>query len=171
MRAGTRTLLTMATLVVLLVVAVAWALSALTAPFPGKVDLPACVDTRVQQGDKVFPDQVVVSVFNAGTRGGLAGLTMKQLTDAGFVAGDSGNAPPGVRVRRAEVWSADPGSPAAKLVASRFAPGTPVTRPKGDPLGPGVVVVVGDRFRKLVPGRKKVVAGAATTICSPPATS
>lgn len=170
MRAGTRTLLTMATLVVLLVVAVAWALSALTAPFPGKVDLPACVDTRVQQGDKVFPDQVVVSVFNAGTRGGLAGLTMKQLTDAGFVAGDSGNAPPRVRVSRAEVWSENPGNPAAKLVASRFGHGVRVTKAKGDALGAGVVVIVGDRFHKVVKGKKKIVAGAATSICSPPTT-
>jgi hypothetical protein len=170
MRPGTRTLLTLASLAVLLVVAAAWGLSAVTAPFPGKVDLPTCVDTALKKGDRVFPDQVVVSVFNAGTREGLAGLTMKQLTDAGFVAGDSGNAPHKARVRRVEVWSTGRNNPAAVLVASRFGPGTRVVKARGAALGAGVVVVVGDQFKAVVQGRKTVVARAATTICSPPAT-
>jgi hypothetical protein len=170
MRPGTRTLLTLVTLGVLLVAAAAWGLSALTAPFPGKVDLPTCVATALKKGDRVFPDQVVVSVFNAGTREGLAGLTMKQLTEAGFVAGDSGNAPPKVRVPRVEVRSSQRANPAAVLVASRFGPATRVVKAKGHALGTGVVVVVGDRFKAVVPGRKTVVAHAATSICSPPAT-
>jgi hypothetical protein len=169
MRPGVRTALTMATLLVLLLVAAAWAISALTAPFPGKVDLPTCVATDVKKGEKVFPDQVVVSVFNAGTREGLAGLTMKQLTDVGFVAGDSGNAPDKASVPRAQVWTSEPRSPAVRLVASQFGPGTRVV--KGKALGPGVVVVVGDRFRTLVKAPKKLVAPRASSICSPPTTS
>ncbi len=170
MRPGAKTLLTLSSLAVLLVVATAWGLSAVTAPFPGKVDLPTCVDTALKKGDRVFPDQVVVSVFNAGTREGLAGLTMKELTEAGFVAGDSGNAPHKARVRRVEVWSSQRANPAAVLVASRFGPGTRVVKTRGQELGAGVVVVVGDRFKAVVKGRKTVVAHTATTICSPPAT-
>ena len=169
MRPGVRTALTMATLGVLLLVAAAWGFSALTAPFPGKVDLPTCVATDVQKGDKVFPDQVVVSVFNAGTREGLAGLTMTQLNDIGFVEGDSGNAPARAKVPRAEVWAAEPRNPAAALVARQYGPDTRVV--KGKPLGPGVVVVVGDRFRTLVKAPKKIVANRASSICSPPAPS
>lgn len=168
MRPGVRTALTMATLGVLLLVAAAWGFSALTAPFPGKVDLPTCVATEVEKGEKIFPDQVVVSVFNAGTREGLAGLTMKQLNDIGFVEGESGNAPARAKVSRAEVWAA-PRNPAAALVARQFGRDTPVV--KGRPLGPGVVVVVGDRFRTLVKAPKKIVADRASSICSPPAPS
>ena len=169
MRPGVRTALTMATLLVLLLVAAAWAISALTAPFPGKVDLPTCVATDVAKGEKVFPEQVVVSVFNAGTREGLAGLTMKQLTDMGFVEGDSGNAPDKANVPRAQVWTSEPRNPAVRLVASQFGPGTRVV--KGKALGPGVVVVVGDRFRTLVKAPKNVRAARDTSICSPPTTS
>jgi LytR cell envelope-related transcriptional attenuator len=169
MRPGVRTALTMATLGVLLVVAAAWAISALTAPFPGKVDVPTCVATDVKKGEKVFPDQVVVSVYNAGTREGLAGLTMKQLSDVGFVEGESGNAPARAQVLRAQVWASDPRNPAVRLVASQFGPKTTVTR--GRALGPGVVVVVGDRFRTLVRAPRKVVAAGDSSICSPPAPS
>jgi hypothetical protein len=169
MRPGVRTALTMATLGVLLLVAAAWAISALTAPFPGKVEVPTCVATDVKKGEKVFPDQVVVSVYNAGTREGLAGLTMRQLTQLGFVEGESGNAPTRARVARAEVWASQPSNPAARLVASQFGPRTPVIR--GKALGPGVVVVVGDRFRTLVKAPERVVAERSSSICSPPATS
>ncbi len=166
MRAGTRTALTLATLAVILLVAAAWGISALTAPFPGKVDLPTCVATDVAKGTKVFPDQVVVSVFNAGNREGLAGLTMRQLTTANFVAGNSGNAPDRAKVPRAQIWSSEPGNPAVQLVARQFRPKARVV--KGKALGPGVVVVVGDGFRTLVKGPKRVVAKRASTICSPP---
>lgn len=169
MRAGTRTALTLATLGVVLVVAAAWGLSALTAPFPGKVELPTCVDTEVEKGERVFPEQVVVSVFNAGTREGLAGLTMKQLTDTGFVEGDRGNAPDKADVRRIEVWSSEPRNPAVQLVARQFGPPAAVVR--GKALGAGVVVVVGDRFRTLVKGPRKVVAVRDSTICGPPPVS
>jgi hypothetical protein len=169
MRPGVRTALTMATLGVLLLVAAAWGISALTAPFPGKVDLPTCVATDVRKGEKVFPEQVVVSVFNAGTREGLAGLTMKQLNDVGFVEGDSGNAPAKAQVPRVQVWSTEPRNPAVRLVAEQFGPSTRVV--KGKSLGPGVVVVVGDGFRTLVKAPKKIVAARASSICSPPAPS
>ena len=112
MRPGVRTALTMATLGVLLLVAAAWAISALTAPFPGKVDVPTCVATDVTKGEKVFPDQVVVSVYNAGTREGLAGLTMRQLTQLGFVEGESGNAPePGQGARGPRSGPRSPATP------------------------------------------------------------
>jgi hypothetical protein len=96
---------------------------------------------------------------------------MKQLTEAGFVAGDSGNAPPRLRVPRVRIWSSEPDNPAALLVASRFGPGTRVVKARGKALGAGVVVVVGDRFNAVVKGQKKIVARASTSICSPPSSA
>lgn len=166
MRQGVKSAATMVVLGLLLLIGGAWGWSALTEPFPGKADLPTCVDTSISAGDKVYPSQVTVSVFNAGTREGLAGRTMGLFTDQGFGAGDSGNAPHGTSVSRAEIWTKQPTSPAVLLVASKLGPGTKIVRRNAT--GAGVVVMVGDAFNKLAKGKGKVTAREDTTICSPP---
>ena len=65
--------------------------------------------------------EVQVSVFNAGTRNGLAGQTLDTLEAAGFRAGDAGNAPSSAEVRRALVWTTQPNDYSARLVALRSA--------------------------------------------------
>ena len=161
-----RTGVTLAVLALLLVLGAAWGWSALTEPLPkaGAEPTGPCVETEVTAGSRVGPRQVLVSVLNAGTQEGLAGRTMKQLTQAGFGEGVSGNAPDGTEVRRAQVWAADVDSPAVRLVASRL-PGAEVVERRTTE--PGVVVVVGDRFRKLDRGRRTVRVVEDTTICSP----
>jgi hypothetical protein len=166
MRQGARTAVTVTVLGVILVLGALWGWAALTEPFPGKADVPTCVDRHVAAGDKVYPDQVVVSVFNAGTREGLAGRTMQLLTDQGFAEGDSGNAPDGADVATAEVWTDDASNPAVRLVAARLGPDTLVVERKS--AGAGVVVVVGDGFDKLVKGRQFAKAREDSSICSPP---
>ena len=52
------------------------------------------------------------------------------------------------------------------MVASRLGPGTKVVRRRT--AGPGVVVVVGDGFKRLTKGRELVVAKRDAQICSPP---
>jgi hypothetical protein len=161
-----RTALTLLVLCGLLVIGVTWGWSSVTKPFPGKADAPICVTHSVSAGDRVYPQQVTVSVLNAGTREGLAGRTMQLLVDDGFAEGHLDNAPRGTDVSRAEIWSADPTSPAVRLVASRLGHGVDVVR--RDSSSPGVVVVVGDDFTDLRKGRKSVVAQEDTEICSPP---
>jgi len=168
MRQGTRSAITIGVLGTILAIGAAWGWNAATEPFPGKAEVPTCVDRQVERGQKVYPDQVVVSVFNAGDREGLAGRTMGLLVDAGFREGDSGNAPPRADVAVAEIWTEEPRSPAVALVASRLGPATKIVR--RDATGAGVVVVVGDGFQKLVKGRQLVVARRDAEICSPPAT-
>jgi hypothetical protein len=152
---------------VILVLGAVWGWAAVTEPFPGKAEVPTCVMRDVAAGDKVYPDQVVVSVFNAGTREGLASRTMQLLTDQGFVAGDSGNAPDNANVTTAEIWADDPGNPAVRLVAARLGDGVKIVSRRSD--GAGVVVVVGDDFDKLVKARQFAKATEDTSICSPPA--
>ena len=165
MRRGARTAATLAALGAILMISAAFGWSQVTKPFPGKVEPPVCVDTAVTAGESIYPGQVVVSVFNAGTRDGLAGQTMGLFTSQGFVAGDSGNAPSGARVPWVQIWTTDPKSPAVRLVASHL--GKHVNIRHRTPLGAGVVVIVGDAFTKLVHGREKVRAASAATICSP----
>src|SRR4051794_3862699 len=93
MTQAVKTALTLAVLAALLGLAASWGWSALTAPLPPLSSAPACVETAVSPGDAVSPQQVTVSVLNAGKRPGLASRTMTALTDQGFNEGDSGNAP------------------------------------------------------------------------------
>jgi hypothetical protein len=165
MTRGVRTALTLAVLCVLLAVAGLWGWKATTRPLPGKVDSPICVNTSVAAGDKVFPEQVTVSVYNAGEREGLAGRTMQLLTDAGFAEGNSGNASDG-KVTDVAIWTDEPDNPAVLLVASHLGPDVEIDDRKAQ--GAGVTVVVGDDFTDLVKGRRAVTAAADSQICSPP---
>jgi hypothetical protein len=163
---GARSAITLAVLGLVLVVAAIWAWGAAMEPLPEKASTPVCVDRDVRQGEKVFAQDVTVSVYNAGTREGLAGRVMQELTDAGFHRGNSGNAAPTVRVAVAQIWTLDPDNPDVRLVASRL--GDQVDIERRDPVGTGVTVVVGDQFTDVQPGRKAVAARADATICSPP---
>lgn len=165
MEARLRSALTLTTLTLLLVVAVVVGWSAVTKPLPELAETPLCVDTEVAAGEKVFPDQVAVSVFNAGQRNGLASKTMNLLVERGFVAADTGNAPEGTEVTHVQVWADDPQDPAVALVLAQFRKAEVV---QGQALGLGVVVVVGDGFKKLGKKVESVDAAAAATICSPP---
>jgi hypothetical protein len=168
MRQGTRTAATLAGLGLLLVVAAAWGWSAVTAPFPQQADPPVCVDQQVQAGDRVFRDQVTVSVLNASRRAGLAGATSAQLEERGFHPGSTGNAPDEVKVARAQIWATDASNPAVRLVRKQLHGARVVRPPQGADVPPGVALVLGDRFRGLTKGRAAVRAGGDATVCGPP---
>lgn len=161
-----RSAVTLVVLAAVLALGAVWGWSSLTAPFPGRIPTPTCVDTTVEQDERVRARQVTVSVLNAGTREGLAGRTMRLFTDQGFNEGDSDNAPEDAEVAVAVVWTREPTSPAVRLVLSRLPEGTEIVR--RDAPWVGVVVVVGDGFEELRPGRKFSVAAEDTEICSPP---
>ena len=161
MKAGVRSGLTLLALSLLVVAAAAWGWSAFTEPLPAEKEVPICTDTQVAAGEKVSRDQVVVSVFNGSTRNGLAGATRDVLVERGFVPGETGNAP--TRSDQTLVLSSDPENPAVQLVARQF-PAAQVV--PGDPLGVGVVVVVGEGFEELRPKQvKSVKATADATYC------
>lgn len=162
-----RSLGTLLVLGVLLVVAAVWGWSALTEPFPERADPPLCVDHAFDKGDRIARRDVTVSVWNAGTRNGLAGLTMELLVDAGFAEGQEGNAPKRAGVERVEVWTPLPRNhPAVELVASHLGPDPRVVR--RDAEAAGVLVVVGDGFEKLSKGKRLVRARSSVEVCGPP---
>ena len=149
-----------------LLLAALWGWQAATEPFPGKTEAPRCVATPVASGEKVFPAQVLVSVYNASDRNGLAGRTMNLFADAGFGEGDTGNAPADNEVGTAAIWTESPNSPDVLLVASHLGPDVEIVRREGR--GIGVTVLVGDEFDALVKGDRRVVAEDDARICSPP---
>jgi hypothetical protein len=166
MEQAARSGLTLLGLAVLVVLGGLWGWSALTQPFPGKTTPPKCVATVVSRGEKVFPSQVTVSVFNASGRDQLASRTMAEFVNAGFAEGDTGNAPRSAQVVRATIWAPTLGSPDVRLVASRLGPATRVVPREGP--GVGVTVLVGDRYTRLVKGTPAVRAQKEVEICSPP---
>jgi hypothetical protein len=161
-----RTAITLAVLGVLLISGVAWGLSQVTEPFPGKAELPPCVDTTYTTGDELFPQDVTVSVLNASKREGLAGRTMQLLVDDGFARGQIDNAPQGTSVDSAEIWVSDPANPGAKLVRSRLGKVAVNADQKSPTVG--VTVVVGDQFGDLREGAASLVLKEDAVVCSPP---
>jgi hypothetical protein len=161
MSGGLRSALTLTFLCGLLLVAALWGWAAFTEPFPEDEPVAVCTDTPVAAGGEVRRDQVVVSVFNGSKRSGLAGATSAQLEERGFVVADVGDSPSPATTT--QIFASDKTNPAVVLVRKQFKKAKVV---EGDELGPGVVIVVGEKFQAL---RKKqvesVVAEADATYC------
>ncbi len=164
-QARIRSAITLLGLVVLLLAGVAWAWSAVSEPFPERAEAASCTSTVVAAGEKVYPDQVTVSVLNAGPSEGLADRTMTDLVAAGLDEGELGNAK-GTDITNVEIWAEDVDSPAVKLVKSYLGKGTEIVR--RDVSLPGINVVVGEEFPGAGEGREFAVAKEEATICSPP---
>lgn len=159
------------TMVVLLglLVAGAWfGWQSISAPLPGddepaKRAKPQC-DEGFAKGDVVTTGDVTVSVYNAGSRSGLADQTLSELAARGFQRGDVGNAPTELEiVQFVRVLTESEGDPTAQLVARQFGGSTVVQ--VGDSLGPGVEVIVGDRFAGLVDAPSQIKARRAGSGC------
>ena len=161
MTGALRSALTLAVLALLVLAAAVWGWSALTEPLPQEEPVAICEDTDVAAGGEVRRDQVVVSVFNGSDRSGLASSTMAQLAERGFVEGDVGDAPQ--PAASTQIWSSEPTNPAVLLVQQQFKGAAIVA---GDPLGAGVVVVVGEKFKTLKKQQvESVLAESDATYC------
>jgi hypothetical protein len=168
---GLRTLGTIAALCLLLVLAVLWGWSAVNDPLPtGGPETEECTQVHVADGEQVDPSRVTVSVLNASGRSGLAAQTMRDLLSYGFGEGDLGNAPSEARVPRVQVWTDDPKNPAVRLVARYVAgrDGEPARIVEREAPLIGVNVVIGDRFKSVVQGPRKLRAKTDSSFCAPP---
>lgn len=162
----TLTAVTLTVLVALLVVGAYFGWRALVTPLDDDPDrTPAAGDgCAVARGDTVRTRDVTVSVYNAGTRAGLAGQTQDELVARGFIPGDLGNAPDDLSsVRVVRVLAETRRDPAARLVAIQFGKGTRVQA--APDLGSGVEVVVGDRFKGLEKAPRRIRADAPGSGC------
>ena len=168
-----RSAITLGVLIIVLVLGVLWGWTKLVEPLPGLSGDPdedleaACSVRTVAKGERVQPDEVTVSVYNAGTTDGLATRTMEQLQTRGFAPGETGNAPRGTDVNKVEVWAEHARNPAVRLVTDYLGRSVKVVNPKGRALGLGVVVVVGDDFRRVTHGARSVTSRVDAEVCSP----
>ncbi len=160
---------TMVVLVGVLVVGAWFGWKTMSAPLPGEDEptkraKPNC-EGGFAKGDLVQPGDITVSVFNAGSRSGLADQTQSELAARGFNRGDVGNAPTELEtVQFVRVLTKSPGDPTARLVALQFGANTVVQDTKLD-LGPGVDIIVGDRFVGLVDAPSEIKAGRSGSSC------
>jgi hypothetical protein len=143
------TAITLVVLILLLCGMAVYGFKKALAPLPsGPSADPTCSGTEKEIQKFLKRSEVQVSVYNAGSREGLAGQTLEKVEEAGFKAGNAGNAPGTAQVRRAVVWTTTPNDPSAKLVALALGRGTRVEVTETD-LGPGVDVLVGNQFKGL----------------------
>lgn len=174
LRQRVRAAATLVVLAILMLLALAVGWAALTEPLP-ELDVepdnpPACVARTILAGQRVGIRQVTVSVFNAGRTEGQASVTMAELATRGFGQGTTGNAPRDAEVQRVQIWAPDPQNPAVRLVRSHLGGrSVPVVTAPRQPLGPGVVIVIGDRFQQPARGAPFVQATRVARICSPTA--
>ncbi len=164
---GLKTALTLVALVALIVVGGMWGWASFTEPFPERAGPRACTDTTIAAGDSLTPEKLLVDVYNASDRVGLAGRTADELRSAGFVVGRTTDAPDGTVVKVAEIWTADPQGPEAKLLRSYLGKRAKITN--AEPLDEGITLVVGPKFKKVTKGKKSLELGQDTIVCEPPA--
>jgi hypothetical protein len=161
----------MIVLIGILVLGAVWGWRSLFAALP-ETDIsaaeptPSCSPAKIGAGDRIRSGQVRVSVFNGTTRSGLAGETMDALIARGFQPGEVGNAPSSLVVRRVEVWSTEEDDPRARLVARQFGKKVRV-RVTAEDLGPGVDVIVGDRYKRLAKAPRAVRVQDPQEVCVP----
>jgi hypothetical protein len=161
------TAITLAVLLLVLIGMAAYGYNQLTAPLPERPSAEEkCTGAEKEVQGFLKRKQVQVSVFNAGNREGFAGSTLEKIVDAGFRAGNAGNAPKSAQIRRAVVWTTEEGDPAAKLVATSLGRRTKIEVTKTD-LGPGVDVIVGNRFKGIRNGPKRIRLADPVEECVP----
>ena len=163
------TAVTLLVLVGILVLGVLVGTKSLFAPLPengGAVATPSptCSPKVVKKGQRIRSTQVQVSVFNGGSRAGLADETSQLLKARGFAVGKVGNAPSDAKVRRVRVLTTEKNDMAAQLVARQFGRATKVTLSKTD-LGPGIDVLVGNDFEDLARAKRVIVAKKSSSVC------
>jgi uncharacterized membrane protein len=126
---------------------VASASSTSTSPSPTPHTRPRCTKVKhLVKGQRVRAADVVVNVYNAGHRTGLASDTMSKLARRGFRQGLVGNAPAKVTATNVTISTRTKRSPEVRLVAHQFHP--PIAYRRRD-MGAGVDVVLGNGFRGL----------------------
>ena len=128
---------------------------------------PTCTTKQVDAGQRLRSRQVRVSVFNGGTRAGLANETLDALRRRGFKLGAVGNAPSDINVKRVQVWSLEEDDAEARLVAGQFGKKIKIVFSDVD-LGPGVDVIVGNSFNGLRRNAKTSIEVKSTQeVCVP----
>jgi len=166
-----RTPITLMALLLVLVGAAWYGWSQVDDPFDNPfAETPDCVSKQINDGGKLTRKQVMVNVYNAGTRNDLASKTLSALTRRGFVRGDAANAPDRLEVGRVTLLDPDPKAAEVRLVRVQFK-GKVEIRDKPNLGSAAVDVVVGNGYLGLKKnGPTSVRVSRGEEICVPPRT-
>jgi LytR cell envelope-related transcriptional attenuator len=108
---------------------------------------PKCTKVKhLKKGQRVRAADVVVNVFNAGHRTGLASDIMSKLARRGFRQGIVANAPGNVAATNVTIATPTKQAPEVRLVAHQFQ--RPIAYRRHD-MGAGVDVVLGNGFQGM----------------------
>ncbi len=134
---------------------------------------PTCQKkTLIKKGQRIAARDVIVNVYNAGQRAGLAGETLDELVNKGFKRGVAANAPSSLAVgpNVTVILPGGQGAPQTRLVHNQFI--GKVLYLKSAALTQGVDVVVGESFRGVDHAARTFVrVNHPVTTCSPATTS
>lgn len=127
---------------------------------------PACEVREIAPGEVLSSNLVMVDVYNASQRAGLANRVKINLERRGFLGGITQNNPGKLTPRNVAVLTADPQDPRAKLVAAQFK--GQVKRIKPDfPMENDIAVLVGRDYGGFKKARTKLRTDSAVTVCVP----
>lgn len=144
-RAG---VLTLAVAVAIFLVGGLLGLRLLTAKPDDVVAAETCTPSTVTAGSELDSNVVIVNVFNASARSGLANRALINLQANGFLGGQIGNSVSETKPKRVAILTDDPEDPRVKLVAAQFKDEVEYA-PADIQVEDGVIVVIGDDFRGL----------------------
>lgn len=163
-----RTPITLAVLLLALLIGAGYGWSQVDAPFENPfAKPPPCVSQRIDGGEKLTRAQVVVNVYNAGSRDGLATSTLRSLAKRGFARGAAANAPERLQVATVTLLDPDPKAADVRLVRGQFK-GKVEVRGRPDLGDAGVDVVVGNGYQGLKRvGPKSVRVDSGEEVCVP----
>lgn len=128
---------------------------------------PSCESRTVEPDDDVTSNLIMVDVYNASSRAGLANRVSINLQRRGFLAGQVGNSASEVDPDVAAVLAADPDDPRVKLVAAQFGKRVEIVEPDVQVDPDHVTVVVGDDFEKLGKDVRSTTNDRRFTVCLP----
>lgn len=140
---------------------------ATSSPEPVEQQEAACTRERIAAGELLTSNLVMVHVYNASRRAGLATRVKINLERRGFLGGVAENNPGAVKARNVTILTDDPNDPRVKLVAVQFR-GKVVTAQPDFELEDGVSVLVGSDYeglKKKAQTRTKV--SQPVTVCKP----
>lgn len=127
---------------------------------------PACEVREIAPGEVLSSNLVMVDVYNASQRAGLANRVKINLERRGFLGGVTKNNPGKLSPKNVAVLSADPQDPRAKLVAAQFK--GKVQRIKPDfVVDNDISVLVGPDYSGFRDARTKLRTDTAVTVCVP----
>jgi len=125
-----------------------------------------CEVKDIAKGEVLTSNLVMVHVYNASQRAGIANRVKINLERRGFLGGVAQNNPGKLKAKNVIVLTSDPTDPRAKLVARQFK-GKVIFKGADFETEDGVSVLIGPDYAGLKKADTKITAGRGVSVCVP----